>query len=81
MADDSVKVTFDKEYNVRLYEESKSIKSDELAKESGQFIEKTGIFNEKVTQLVQVLEAHADRIETQKIRVSYLYICTCRTCI
>lgn len=65
---ENVKVTFDGEYKIRLFEEAKAVKSQELQSESVQFVEKTVLFNDKVNGLVQVLEAHAERIENQKIR-------------
>ena len=63
-----MKVTFDGEYKIRLFEEAKAARSQDLQSESLQFVEKTVLFNDKVNGLVQVLEAHAERIENQKIR-------------
>ena len=63
-----MKISFDSEYKIRLYEEAKANRSDSLQSEALQFVEKTGLFNDKVKSLVTVLEAHADRIECQKIR-------------
>lgn len=68
MTEERVKISFDSEYKIRLYEEAKANRSDSLQSEALQFVEKTGLFNDKVKSLVTVLEAHADRIESQKIR-------------
>lgn len=66
--DASVKVTFDSEYRVRVLEESKFKKSEELEKESTAFLDKIGTFSEKVSGLVELLESHATRIDAQKLK-------------
>lgn len=66
--DDKVKITFDAEYRVRVLEEGKFKQSEELEKECSGFLEKIGTFGDKVNALVEVLEAHADRIDAQKLK-------------
>ncbi len=65
-----VQVYFDKDYKVRLLDPIKFEKSEDLEKECGVFVDKIGSFNEKIHSLVEVLESHAQRIDSQKLRVS-----------
>jgi uncharacterized protein YhaN len=67
--DEKVKITFDKEYKIRVLDPSKFQKGEELEKECANFVEKISSFNEKVNSLVDVLDSHANRIDTQKLRV------------
>lgn len=70
MDDSKVKISFDKEYKIRVLDPSKFQKGEELEKECSHFVEKLSSFNEKVNTLVDVLDSHAVRIDTQKLRVS-----------
>eukprot|EP00602_Paraphysomonas_sp_CaronLab_P008290 CAMPEP_0185021222 /NCGR_PEP_ID=MMETSP1103-20130426/3907_1 /TAXON_ID=36769 /ORGANISM="Paraphysomonas bandaiensis, Strain Caron Lab Isolate" /LENGTH=113 /DNA_ID=CAMNT_0027552619 /DNA_START=99 /DNA_END=440 /DNA_ORIENTATION=+ len=47
---------------------AKFSRSEELDSECSAFLEKITSFNEKVSDLVEVLEAHAARIDEQKLR-------------
>lgn len=66
--DDKVKITFDKEYKIRIMDPVKFSRSEELDQECGAFIEKITSFNDKINSLVEVLEVHASRIDQQKLR-------------
>lgn len=66
--DDKVKISFDSEYRVRVLEEAKFKKSEELEKECSGFLEKIGTFSDKVNALVEILESHATRIDAQKLK-------------
>lgn len=70
--DEKVKISFDSEFKIRVLEESKFKRSQELDKESSSFVEKITTFNDKVNNLVDVLESHATRIEAQKLKVILL---------
>jgi hypothetical protein len=72
MADPKIQLYFDKEYKIRAFDPVKFERSEQLEKECGVFVEKIGSFNEKVRSLVEVLEAHAARIDTQKLKVKLL---------
>ena len=65
---DDVKVTFDSEYKVRILDETKAKRAAELEKECSNFVEKITLFSDKVNELVQVLETHASRIDSKKLR-------------
>ena len=65
---DDVKVTFDSEYKLRILDETKAKRAGELEKECSTFVEKITLFSEKVNDLVQVLETHASRIDSKKLR-------------
>lgn len=62
-------ICFDKDYKIKAFDPVKFSRGEELEKECGQFVEKISSFSEKVNTLVDVLEAHATRIDTQKLRV------------
>lgn len=73
--DEKVKICFDKDYKIKALDPVKFSRGEELEKECGLFVEKISTFSGKVNTLVAVLEAHAVRIDTQKLRVrSYMYI-------
>ena len=74
MMDDKVKIVFDKEYKIRALDPVKFEKGEALEKECGNFVEKISSFNEKVNTLVDVLDLHANRIDSQKLRVC---LCCC----
>ena len=63
-----VKISFDAEYRVRVLDETKFRRSEELEKECSGFLDKIGTFGDKVNALVEVLEAHAQRIDAQKLK-------------
>lgn len=67
--DESVKISFDKEYKIRVLEAEKFERGEELEKECSNFTEKIATFNDKVNKLVDILESHAKRIDSQKLRV------------
>ena len=69
--DDKVKICFDKDYKIKAFDPVKFLRGEELEKECGSFVEKISNFSDKVNTLVDVLEAHATRIDTQKLRVSH----------
>ena len=69
--DDQVKISFDKDYKVRVYDATKFERSEELDKECTTFTEKISDFNKKVHDLVDVLETHANRIDAKKLRVTF----------
>lgn len=69
--DDKVKITFDKEYKIRALDPAKFEKGEALEKECSNFVEKISSFNEKVNTLVDILDLHANRIDAQKLRVSW----------
>ena len=67
--DDKIKISFDSEYKIRLLDPVKFAKAEELQSNSVNFTEKLTSFNEKVNSLVDILEKHAARIDSQKLRV------------
>lgn len=75
MDEAKVKITFDKEYKIRVYDPTKFQKTEELEKECSNFVEKISSFNEKVNTLVNVLDQHANRIDAQKLRVGCHCVC------
>eukprot|EP01039_Chlorochromonas_danica_P005377 gene5377-5915_t len=68
MSDSKVQFFFDKDYKIRVFDPTKFERSEEFEKACGEFVEKISGFNEKVNALVEVLEAHASRIDQQKLR-------------
>lgn len=66
--DEKVKISFDNEYRIRVLDPVKFQKGEELERECSSFVEKIGSFSEKVNSLVEVLESHATRIDSQKLR-------------
>ena len=72
--DDKIKVSFDKEYKVRVLDPAKFQKAEELEKECSTFVDKISTFNERVNTLVDILDAHASRIDSQKLRVFMMFI-------
>ena len=68
MADEKVKICFDKEYKIKALDPVKFARGEELEKECGQFVEKISSFGGKVNALVEVLELNAGRIDAQKLR-------------
>lgn len=67
--DERIKISFDNEYKIRVLDPVKFQKGEELEKECSSFVTKISTFNEKVNELVKVLEEHAERIDSQKLRV------------
>mmetsp|Transcript_2215 Transcript_2215/g.3695 ORF Transcript_2215/g.3695 Transcript_2215/m.3695 type:complete len:128 (-) Transcript_2215:109-492(-) len=72
--DDKVKIVFDKEYKIRALDPVKFEKGEALEKECSNFVEKISSFNEKVNTLVDILDLHANRIDSQKLRAIGLRI-------
>lgn len=70
MSDNKVQFFFDKDYKIRVFDPSKFERSEEFEKACGEFVEKISGFNDKIHSLVDILEAHASRIDQQKLRVS-----------
>ncbi len=68
MSDQKVQLYFDKENKIRAFDPVKFEKSEQLEKECGSFVSNISTFNEKVHSLVEVLEAHASRIDAQKLK-------------
>lgn len=73
---DDVKVSFDSEYKVRILDEVKAKRAGELETECSTFIDKITQFSEKVNDLVDVLEKHATRIDSKKLRAIGLRMAT-----
>jgi regulator of replication initiation timing len=69
MSDAKVQLYFDKDNKIRAFDPAKFERSDQLEKECGSFVSNISTFNEKVHSLVEVLEAHASRIDSQKLKV------------
>lgn len=69
MSDTKVQLYFDKDNKIRAFDPAKFERSDQLEKECGSFVSNISTFNEKVHSLVEVLEAHASRIDSQKLKV------------
>ena len=65
---DGVKVSFDGEYKVRIFDEDKAQRSHELESECANFTSKIEDFSGKVNSLLDVLDTHAGRIDVQKLR-------------
>mgnify|MGYP003706720731 CR=1 FL=1 len=65
---DDIKVSFDSDYKVRILDETRSKRASELETESTTFVEKITLFSDKVNSLVEVLESHATRIDSKKLR-------------
>ena len=65
---EGVKISFDTEHRVRVLDEASFKRSEELEKECSGFLDKIGTFGDKVNALVEVLEAHAQRIDAQKLK-------------
>lgn len=76
--DEKVKIVFDKEYKIRALDPEKFERGEALEKECANFVDKISSFNEKVNTLVDVLDLHASRIDSQKLRVSCLRPCGLR---
>ncbi len=74
MADANIQLYFDAEYKLRVFDPKKYERSEQLEKECGVFVEKIGSFNDKIHGLVEVLEAHAKRIDDQKLKVRMPFI-------
>jgi hypothetical protein len=72
--DEKVKICFDKDYKIKALDPVKFSRGEELEKECGTFVEKISTFSEKINTLVDILESHAARIDSQKLRVS-LHLC------
>eukprot|EP01033_Poteriospumella_lacustris_P012714 gene12714-9092_t len=68
MSDAKVQLYFDKDNKIRAFDPAKFERSDQLEKECGSFVSNISTFNEKVHSLVEVLEAHASRIDSQKLK-------------
>ena len=51
-----------------MLDEASFKRSEELEKECSGFLDKIGTFGDKVNALVEVLEAHAQRIDAQKLK-------------
>jgi intraflagellar transport protein 20 len=73
--DDKIKISFDAEYRIRVLDPAKFTKGEDVEKECSSFVTKITTFHEKVNDLVKVLEEHADRIDSQKLRVCNLSTC------
>ena len=71
--DEKVKFSFDDDFKIRVLDASKFARAEEFNKECTSFNEKVNIFREKTKGLVDILEAHAAKIDNQKLRVSKEY--------
>jgi intraflagellar transport protein 20 len=68
MTEQKSQLYFDKENKIRAFDPTKFERTEQLEKECGSFVSNISTFNEKVHSLVEVLEAHASRIDTQKLK-------------
>ena len=68
--DEKVKFTFDDDFKIRVLEASKFARAEEFNNECKSFNDKVNSFREKTKALVDILEAHATKIDNQKLRVS-----------
>lgn len=66
--EDKIEICFDKTYKVRAFDPEKFDHADGLQKECSAFTEKVTLFNEKISSLVNVLEQHAEKIDTKKLQ-------------
>lgn len=69
--DEKVKFSFDDDFKIRVLEQQKFARSEEFYKECNNFNDKVNTFREKTKALVEILEAHATKIDNQKLRVSF----------
>ncbi len=67
--EEKITITFDKSYKVRALDPEKFEHAEQLQKECASFTEKVTSFNEKIGELVGVLEQHADKIDAKKAQV------------
>ncbi|RYG70278.1 hypothetical protein EON64_00590 [archaeon] len=74
---DKVQFYFDKDYKIRVFDPTKFERSEEFEKACGEFVEKVGSFSEKIHSLVEILEAHANRIDQQKLKVRLIVVYLC----
>ena len=65
---EEIKVSFDGEYKIRIFDEDKAKRSHELETECANFTSKIEDFSGKVNSLLDVLDTHAGRIDVQKLR-------------
>ena len=65
---EEVKVSFDGEYKIRIFDEDKAKRSHELETECANFTSKIEDVSGKVNSLLDVLDTHAGRIDVQKLR-------------
>ena len=63
-----MKVSFDGEYKVRIFDEDKAQRSHELETECANFTSKIVDFSGNVNSLLDVLDTHTGRIDVQKLR-------------
>ena len=67
--EDKIKICFDKEYKIKAIDPAKFEKGEETEKTCGVFVEKISSFSDRVSNLVEVLEKHATRIDERKLKV------------
>ena len=65
---EDVKVSFDREYKIRIFDEDKSQRAHELEIECANFTSKIEDFSGKMNSLLDILNTHAGRIDVQKLR-------------
>ena len=66
--DDHVAVSFDDDYQIRVLDMDKFKHTEELSEDCNVFVTKIQDFNSTVHTLVEVLDAHAQRIDTEKLK-------------
>ena len=71
--DEKVKFSFDDNFKIRVLEASKFTRAEEFNKECNTFNDKVNTFREKTKSLVEILEAHATKIDNQKLRVRRIF--------
>lgn len=68
MDQERVQITFDDQSKIRVLDQSKFEKTQQLATEATDFVTKTAEFTNTVSSILQILEAQAKRIEQEKLR-------------
>jgi len=70
--EDEVKITFDENYRIRVLEAEKFEHTEQLGEACAAFVSKNQEFGKLVASVVQVVDANAQRIEREKLKVIYL---------
>ena len=66
--DDHCAVSFDDDYSIRVLDVDKFKHTEELSEDCNVFVTKIQDFNSTVHTLVEVLDAHSEKIETEKLK-------------
>lgn len=68
---DHTKLSFDDGFKIRGFDSKRFLKSDELEKESINFSESIATLKDKSSSVVEALKVHAQKIDHQKIKVTF----------